>query len=220
MLSLFLALSSNVAPLSRAQQPTLTNVFPTNLFLTDENRLFSYKNGERVVDTRRVQQAEKCSESRPAEQDPEGHWGKVVDGFQLSLRFEKQEFTNGEPVWATILLRNVSDRQLTYIAEEVAGRPSPIHVSVWTQQGKLNLKTNHAVIPIVSVRSASLYPRTQHRYRLRLDRYYDLSKVGAYSAQAEYGPGAPSGPFPVRAAGREEITSQRTCISIGSASPH
>ena len=187
------------------------------MFLTDENRLFSYKKDERLVPTKRIQEAQKSNESRPAEQDPEGHWGKVVDGFQLSLRFEKQEFTNGEPVLATILMRNVSDKQLTYGKELVTGRPSPINVLVWNEQEKLNLKTDDTLVPRASASNVSLYPRTQHKYRLRLDKYYDLTKPGIYSVQAEYGAGAPNGPFPVRGPGQEEITSQKVIISITNA---
>jgi hypothetical protein len=211
---LCLALLINLAVVARAQEPLLTNSFPTNIFLTDENSLFFHSKGERVVRTQRIREAQKSNESRPAEQDPQGNWGKPVDGFQLSLRFEKQEFTNGEPVLATILMRNVSDKRQTYTTETIAGQPSPIHVFVWKEQAKLNLKTNDTLAPKVSVRSANLYPQTQHKYRLRLDDYYDLSKPGKYSVQAELSPRAPIGPAPVRAPGKEAMTSQKTTISI------
>ena len=49
---------------------------------------------------------------RPAEDDPEGHWGAPSEGYQLSIRLEKETFTNGEPITASVLLRNVSDRPL------------------------------------------------------------------------------------------------------------
>jgi hypothetical protein len=212
-----LSLLLSIAVVSTGQELIITNCFPTNLFLTDENRLFSYKKGQRFVEAKRIEEAQKSKESRPAEQDPEGHWGKVVDGLQLSLRFEKQEFTNGEPILATILMRNVSDKPLNYIRQTVTGHPCPIHVSVWEDQQKLNLKTDENGILRASASNVRLYPRTQHKYRLRLDRFYDLSKAGTYSVQAEYGPRAPNGPFPVRAPGREEITSQKAAISITNA---
>jgi hypothetical protein len=197
-----------------AEEVATTNSIPTNIFLTDENRLFSYKNGKRLIDAKRVKDAEKAKESRPADQDPEGHWGKVVDGFQLSLRFERQEFSNGEPIIVSILMRNVSDKRLTYIRETVNGRPSPIYVAVWKEQEKLKLETDDNLVPRASATKVDLYPRTQHRYRLRLDKFYDLSKPGVYSVQAEYGPLTPIGPFPVRGLGQEPIISQKVNISI------
>jgi hypothetical protein len=61
-----------------------------------------------------IEKARHAKDSRPAEDDSEGHWGTVTEGFQLSLRFEKDSFTNGEPVVACVILRNVSDKPLTY----------------------------------------------------------------------------------------------------------
>lgn len=185
--------------------------------LTDENRLFWYKDGQRLVRTTRIREAQASRESRPAERDPEGHWGRVVDGFQLSLRFDKQAFTNGEPVVATILMRNVSDKELGYIAQDVTKRPSPIHVSVWKEMEPLSLKTNDDVPPLASVRNVTLYPRTQHKYQLRLETYYNLSKAGTYVVQAQYGGGVPLGPFPTRASGQEPITSQKVTITVAPA---
>ena len=61
-----------------------------------------------------IEQAKRAKDSRPTEDDPEGNWGQISEGFQLSIRFSKDTFTNGEPVIASILLRNVSDRPITY----------------------------------------------------------------------------------------------------------
>lgn len=61
-----------------------------------------------------IEQAKQAKDARPAEDDPEGNWGQISEGFQLSIRLSKNTFTNGEPVSASILLRNVSDKPLTY----------------------------------------------------------------------------------------------------------
>src|SRR5579863_10307388 len=34
----------------------------------------------------------------PAKDFPEGNWGEPFNGLQLSLRFAKQTYTNGEPI--------------------------------------------------------------------------------------------------------------------------
>jgi hypothetical protein len=46
--------------------------------------------------------------------DEPRNWGKIAEGFQLSVQPIKSLFTNGQPVLATILLRNATNAQLTY----------------------------------------------------------------------------------------------------------
>lgn len=41
-------------------------------------------------------------------------WGLPKEGFLLGIRMDKDEFTNGEPVTATITLRNVSHKELKH----------------------------------------------------------------------------------------------------------
>jgi len=199
-------------------QFTLTNSFPTNIFLTDDNRLFAYKDHERLVAVKRIQEAQKAKECRPAEQDPEGHWGKATHGCQMSLRLDKQEFTNGEPVILTSLLRNVSDKPITYLRQIVLEQPSPIYVSVWKGEQKQHLKTDDRIAVAHSANNVTLQPRTQHRYTLQLDRFYDLTTNGLYTIQAEYGSTNSNTAFPVLAPGQEPIASQKVTISITSAS--
>jgi hypothetical protein len=199
--------------------PTATNSFPTNLFLTDNGRLFWYKKGERLVETRVIEEAQKSQESRPAERDPEGHWGAATNGFQLSLRFEKADYTNGEPVTGIILLRNVSDKPLKYTRAAVIGHPSPIAVSVWKDGKKANLKTDDGMFIVPSAIGVTVHPRTQHRYQLRLERFYDLSQSGTYSVQAEFDVHAPQGVQAFHDPARGELTSQKVTISITN-SPH
>lgn len=50
------------------------------------------------------------NDSLPAQQFPEGNWGKIEAENQLSLRFTKTTFTNGKPIEAILLLRNVSGK--------------------------------------------------------------------------------------------------------------
>jgi len=206
-----------MAGTSPAQEIATTNSFPTNLFLTDEHGLFWYKGHERLIAVKKIEEAQKSRESRPADEDPEGHWGSVSHGCQISLSFEKLEFTNGEPVIATMLMRNVSDRPITYLRQIILGHPSPIYVSVWQGEKTLRLKTDENISISHSRSNVTLQPRTQHRYRLRLDEFYDLSTNGLYSVQAAYGSSASPADFLVLAPGQQPITSQKVTISITNA---
>src|SRR5208282_4622230 len=84
------------------------------LYLTDDGKSFDGWSLHPEKNPKLVQAAKMTKESLPAEVFPEGHWGTVQDGFQLSLRFNKQTYTNGEPIIAALLLRNVTNRILRY----------------------------------------------------------------------------------------------------------
>jgi hypothetical protein len=90
-----------------------TGLSQTNkFFITDDP---AGHNGDRIVfSPQQIEAAKHAPECRPAEQDPEGHWGTNTEGFQVSLRLSKGTFSNGEPIVATIILRNVSNRELRY----------------------------------------------------------------------------------------------------------
>src|SRR3954471_23859078 len=83
-----------------------TNTIPPNLYLTDDGKVFSFKSGQRMIRVRSIEEAKRLKESQSAEQDPDGHWGEITNGLQLSLRFEKGEYQVGEPLTAVVLLRN------------------------------------------------------------------------------------------------------------------
>lgn len=96
-----------VISVSLLHAPAQTNQF----YITDEGK---GSVPEAPFSREQTEKARHAQDSRPAEADPEGHWGSVQGGFRLSLRFEKESFTNGEPIKACVILRNVSDRPLVY----------------------------------------------------------------------------------------------------------
>lgn len=154
-----------------------TNLIPSNLFLTDNGRIFRYRpSGERVVNIKTIQEAQKSIESRPADQDPEDHWGQSTNGFQLALRFEKAVFTNGESVVATTLMRNVTKQPQTYF--------KPIKFLVMKDAKTLKRKDDNGMIEINLLPMTTLFPQTQNRDRESLDQMYDLSQAGSYVVQA------------------------------------
>jgi hypothetical protein len=207
LLGLLVSTSAIPAPI----EIPATNALPTNVFLTDEGKLFWYKGGERLVETKKIEEALNSKESRPASQDPEGHWGQVLDGFQLSLRFEKQDFTNGEAITATVLIRNVSENTLSYVVNTMTSQPAPINVAVCEGHERLKLITENTLIK-GTARTAHLYAQTQHKYQVRLDKYYDLGKKGIYSVQAEYSFQSPGTASP--GLKQNLLASQQVTISV------
>ncbi len=172
--------------LAGGTEPPTTNAIPAGIFVTDDGNLFWGQRGKRVLNARAVQAAISSDECQPAEKDPRGNWGEAASGLQLSLRFEKNHYTNGEPVLAAAIIRNVSDGRRVYLKERVSGRPWPIFVNVWRGTEKLALKDKSGILLVPSATNSSLEPQTQHKFLVRLDRYYDLGLPGNYEARAEY----------------------------------
>jgi hypothetical protein len=154
----------------------MTNVIPTNVFLTDVNSLFWYRHHERLVEVKRIKDAQKLPESMPAKQDPEGHWGEITNGLQMSLRFEKQIFTNGEPIDAIALIRNVTNQPVVFF--------QPVRILATKDGHSLKRKDDTGVIVISTPLEATVFPQTQKRNRERLDQIYDLTQNGEYIFQA------------------------------------
>jgi hypothetical protein len=159
--------------------PWVRGLSSTNKIYVEDDGFLSLNYAEKI------EVAKKTRESLPAESFPEGNWGLITNGFHLSLRFEKEVFTNGEPIAAIILLRNISDKVLTYRAAFPSGAPQagPIALKVFTETGEM-------VAPIandfrsVSTRGRSLHPESQHKYLQPLDKEYNLKTNGTYFVTA------------------------------------
>ena len=200
-----------LAAMSLTASAQVTNVIPAGLFLTDDSTLFTYKSGQRLVAASAIEQARKAPECRPSDQDAEGHWGQPAAGFQLSLRLDKLQFAAGEPVEATLLIRNVSTSPLQYTRTSIRGHPSPIGVLVTKNGAPVKLKTDDGIFDVISSGPATILPSTQHKYRVPLHKFYDLSEPGAYMLQAA--DGTPN----LHIATSATLTSLRVSISITNA---
>ena len=162
----------------------------TNRFyITDESRTH---HGDTIAfSAGQIEKAQHAKDSRPAEDDPEGHWGTVSEGFQLSIRFEKATFTNGEPVVASIILRNVSERPLTYWVTTL-GRETEVALARGQQRipRKDELKSNATFaerlshLDVGSAWDCTSPVGTQRKFRVELDKIFDLTTNGQYIAQA------------------------------------
>lgn len=166
-------------------------VADTNQFyLTDD---FTTHYGDTLPFTpEQIEKAKHAKECRPADQDPEGHWGSVTEGFQLSIRLDKESFTNGEPVTACVILRNVSGKLRRYFTAPINDPMS----TVLLMRGSEHLPPKDEPKPgatfaerLKSVRTGSLWsfqspPGTQRKFYFELNKTFDLGSNGVYVVQA------------------------------------
>lgn len=179
----------------------ITNTIPPNIFLTDDGKVFWYKPGQRLVDVKKIRAAQASKESRPASQDPDGHWGIATNGLQLSLRFKKLAFTKGEPVVVTLLLRNVTNSPVTFLRALIPQQPSPINVLVFKDGKQLPVEGEKGKIEVTSANTITIYPQTQLKYSVKLNDFYNLTIGGDFLVQAIYDT-------------QGEISSQKVLIEI------
>lgn len=135
-----------------------------------------------------IKKSQGAKESRPAAQDPEGHWGEVCEGFQLSVRFEKESFHLGEPIVATVLIRNATVKKVFY-RDFVSMRED----SALCQFDVLDAQQQP--VPRLDPRAPDdvqdgphiprlLHPGTQCRYEVNLAARFKLGQPGKYSVRA------------------------------------
>lgn len=63
----------------------------------------------------------RAGECRAAELDPEGHWGPVIKGVQVSLRSLTNVFVKGQPAEVSVIFRNTTTNDL--VVPNVPGGP-------------------------------------------------------------------------------------------------
>jgi hypothetical protein len=169
-------MSVNIFPILLASCFGLYANETNNLFITDDGFLSIHR-------TQLFEEAKKTKESLPANEFPEGNWGLAQDGFQLSLRFEKPEFTNSEPITAILLLRNVTNHVVTYLCVSEAGNDGPIRFMVTSDSGKTIAANSPDAMTIVSASHCNLVPNTQQRFLESLNKEYNLTN-GIYYVKA------------------------------------
>ncbi|HTR43384.1 MAG TPA: hypothetical protein VMH87_17365 [Pseudomonadales bacterium] len=136
----------------------------TSLFYVTDDGFLVYKSHKQItLNPQKVEEAKKSKESLPAAAYPEGNWGNVQNGFQLSMRLKKISFTNGEPIVATILLRNVTNQILSYPLINIAGRDGPIGLVIVDDKGN-DILPESDDITIISAHESSIFPGTQKKF--------------------------------------------------------
>jgi len=132
-----------------------------------------------------VENAAACrlpGEDLPADQDTNGNWGFLSEGFQLSIRFEKTAFSNNEPIVASIILRNVSESLL----EHVSSKPDKTEFILHNEGGipveRIDVFRQSATIQQIVMGASRwpLNPGEQRKYKVVLNQLFDLSRPDTY----------------------------------------
>lgn len=119
----------------------------------------------------------------PAGDFAEGNWGEAVLGCQLSLRFTKPVYTNGEPVMALLLVRNVTNQvvDLRTLLHPMGG---PVRFHVLSETGSMLNEREFTPVYFGPSRSGRpILPGTQWKFRENLNEGYTLPP-GTYTVQA------------------------------------
>jgi hypothetical protein len=157
----------------------------TNLFyVTDDSRFYDPAGMRMHMDPQKIEAARTNRECLPAADFLEGNWGQALGGYQLSLRFEKQIFTNGEPVLAILLLRNVTNTIVNYAALPVGYSDGPIGFEVRDSDGR-NFPQHRYPLPLLMGHEfiKDVVPFAQVKFLERLDKRFDLTN-DVYFVQA------------------------------------
>jgi hypothetical protein len=104
----FLILRVLLLVFSTLDQPRAQNT--NDVFLPEHVQpvLYNTRKEADAIDAKAFVDAIASGECRPAELDPEGHWGTNVYGFQLGIRCQTNIFRAGEPAPIAIIIRNTT----------------------------------------------------------------------------------------------------------------
>src|SRR5208283_3792745 len=170
----------------------------TNVFYIPLDRSGQFRDAAAVAES-----AKRRPEGRPAELDPEGHWGKIAAGLQLGLRFSTNTFLIGEAVDATVIVRNTATNVLNVpfanmdsieIFVRKDGKPAPAHIPPWLFGSR-----GRPVLP--------LPPRNQLEHPgYALNQAFDLSSPGVYEVFAQCRKSVLAPDLPEIKSGTPEIT--------------
>jgi len=152
------------------------------LYVTDDNSgIYLNQNSMGLHQEKLLEEAKKTRESLPAKDFLEGNWGESLNGIQLSLRFDKQAYTNGEQITAVLLARNTTNIYIGY-ADSLGGNgDGPIRLVVTTATGQPITPQQPPII--FGGHDYIIAPKTQRKHLELLNSKYNLTN-GAYFIHA------------------------------------
>lgn len=155
----------------------------TNLFLNVEDFNFA-ANGMTVayMDKKKLEQAKKSDQSKPENQDPNGNWGTASEGFRLSLRFVKPEYTNGEPIEAIVLARNASQQTLNYVT---GSSDWDLHFLAYDSKNRPLQDLHPTDFYGTGSKDLVVFPGTQRRFIVKLNRHFNFEPPGDYTVTVQ-----------------------------------
>ncbi len=170
--ALAIALGAGLASAAQPLPPNADGTFrftaPVYTLETSTNRLF--RKEESPLDNPLPR------ETLPAQDDPESAWGPISGGYQLCLRFEKEVFQVGEPILASILVRNASDGFLG----DAVGIPGSTQFFLSGERGQ-EVRAKLGLPPATKRRQFALWRGTQYKFKVPLSEFFELDRPGLYT---------------------------------------
>lgn len=160
--------------------PNLSNT----LFITYANNIYlqTSKEAAPYISPEVIEQARKSPESWPAKDFPEGNWGELTNEIQLSLRFAKASYTNGEPIDAIVLVRNTTNHFIYFEFSNQSGIGC-INYLAWTGSNQpVQAQPVHQLV-MFSRSGDEIAAGLQNKYVESLNNTFDLTN-GNYFIQA------------------------------------
>lgn len=179
LLPLLVIISIQLSPAAFAQSVEIHFDNLTNTFLNVEDFDFATKQmSSAYIDKRKLDKAKESPESKPENQYPEGNWGPPSEGFRISLHFPKAEYTNGEPIEAVVLVRNISRQTIPYF---FVGPEWSLYFSARDAQNHVFEDLRPSEPWGLGDKELPVYPSTQRRLLLRLDGHFKFTLPGDYA---------------------------------------
>lgn len=145
--------------------------YETNSFFVTPNEWSS------VVTPDQIEDAKTNIECQPSENDPNGHWGPIYYGYQLSIRLNKDMFQTNEPVIATIIYRNTGTNVLHHGTPY--GGDLDFQIAILDENGR---RLPDSFVPQRTTGHGSQWqPGTQYKCQSNLTQRYGLIRLGTYS---------------------------------------
>lgn len=205
---LLVGISIRLAPTALAQSVEVPFNSLTNTFLNVEDFDFAAQQMSSAhIDKRKLEKAKESPESKPENEYPEGNWGPPSEGFRISLHFPKTNYTNGEPIEAVVLIRNISRQTISYLFE---GPEWSLYFSARDGQNHLVKDLRPSESWGLGGKELPVYPSTQRRLVLRLDGHFNFAVPGDYAVTVRAK--VPN----LRAYGESDATSGTATLKIGS----
>ncbi len=163
------------------------------VFVTDDGMISTDPSGKAVLQNWQLEAARKAKESRPAHLDPEGNWGEPSAGMQMSIRLEKPTYKVGEPVNATIILRNLDQKPREFrvlwplelgfgLSLFVSSQPAPLPTMAEARATDEFMR--RMARSVYKGHTFGLSPGTQKKFEVSLSAIYDLARPGSYQIMA------------------------------------
>jgi hypothetical protein len=154
-----------------------------NIYLPEENgqSLYQAEGANSELNKHAREAAIRAGECRPAELDPDGHWGALIGGLQLSIRANTNCFVAGSPILVAVIIRNTTTNTLSRFNADDGGE------SIFTIEDESGQKVKRFATPGYSnVNFVKIDAKRQVKHEYDLNSQFHL-ETGIYRIQVSQG---------------------------------